>query len=119
MINENIESFLKEHSGIEEAYILVNELKVYLNCKNDFHPSVTIKVYKNTFSEQQPYTFKLSHYVKTPSQAGVYIPSITSYDSEILAISQAIKSLTTYINSAIAEGHKPSDDWLIPNQSWY
>ncbi|MBD2359235.1 hypothetical protein H6G41_32410 [Tolypothrix sp. FACHB-123] len=119
MSNENIEQFLKEHSDIVEAYILVNELKVYLNCKNDFQPSVTIKVYKNTILERQPYTFKLSHYIKTPAQAGVYIPSITSYDTEIMAIDQAIKSLTTFINSAIAEGYTASEDWLIPNQSWY
>lgn len=116
---EHIENLLREHPDIAEAYILVTEVKIYLKCKNNFYPSATIRVYKNTFSEREPYTFQLSHYVRTPIQAGSYTPSITSYDSETAAIRAAIDALTTFINSAIAEGHQPSDDWLIPNENWY
>lgn len=56
-----------------------------------------------------------SHYIKTPEQLDPYSPSRTSEDSEEAALNGAIASLTSYYETAVRKGHKPDDDWLVPN----
>jgi hypothetical protein len=119
-MSEDIKSLLKESPKVTEAYILLTEIKIYLNCKNDFRPCIKVRIYKNTTSEKEPYTYEPSHYVRTPLEAGLqpYRSSLKDRKTESDALEKAIEDVVSQINGAIDAGHEPSDDWLIPNENW-
>lgn len=62
------------------------------------------------------FNFKLSHYIKTPSQIGPYRPSRPWGDSKDYALNLAISAITQYYKEAIKEGYVPSNEWLHPSQ---
>ncbi len=117
-MSEDIKSLLKESPKVTQAYILLNEIKIYLKCENDFSPSIKVRIYKNTISEKEPYTYEVSHYVKTPLQHIPYYSSLKNRETESAAVEKAIGDVVSYINGAIDAGHEPSEDWLIPNENW-
>jgi hypothetical protein len=117
-MSEDIKSLLQESPKVTEAYILLTEIKIYLNCKNDFRPRIKVRIYENTFLESEPYTYELSHYVKTPLQFGSYVSNLNSLETESAAVEKAIEDVVSYINRAIDAGHEPSENWLIPNENW-
>ena len=58
------------------------------------------------------YNFNLSHFIKTPSQAGPYRPGRPWGDDEAYALHLAVTAITQYYNQAVKEGHSPSEEWL-------
>lgn len=58
----------------------------------------------------------MSHYIKTPEQAGAYRPSNPSGDYEAYALHRAITAITDYYDTAVKNGHTPDESWLIPNK---
>lgn len=117
-MSEDIIRLLKESPKVTEAYILLTEIKIHLNCKNNFTPFIKVRIYKNTISEKEPYTYEVSHYVKTPLQHIPYYSSLKNRESESAAVEKAIGDVVSYINGAIDAGHEPLEDWLIPNENW-
>ncbi|EAR4689395.1 hypothetical protein CC014_17995 [Salmonella enterica] len=114
-IDETID-FLNEHDEIAEFYVLRKEIKLFLDVGHDsFYPEIKIKIYKSSVIESQPYHFEVSHHVHTPIQASPYYPSRTSAPTEEEAISQAIRTTTSFLKTALAEGQEPDDTWLVPN----
>lgn len=109
---------LDENDEIAESYVLLREMKLYLDVSNDFHPCIKIKIYKSSSISGAPYHFEVSHHVHTPEQAGPYFPSRTFAESESEAIRQAIHTTTTFIKSAIRAGHEPQDNWLVPTDDF-
>ena len=107
---------LDENDEVMESYVLLREMKLYLDVGYDnFHPCIKVNIYKSSSLGGAPYHFEVSHYAHTPEQATPYHPSRTSAESESEAIRQAISTTTSYIKSAIRAGHEPSDQWLVPN----
>jgi hypothetical protein len=92
----------------------IKELDIDLGI-NDFKPNIKIKIYFNP-KEHFPFEFSLSHFVKTPTQADVYIPSLNPSKTEEEAIYLAKYAIENFVNGAIGVGYKPSQDWFIPNE---
>jgi len=119
MSEDKIISFLGNHKEVAESYVLLRELKVYLNVGHStFNPCIRIKLWKSGVHPQYPYHFTVSHHVHTPTQAGPYYPSRTQAASETEAITEAISTTTSFLKSAIQEGHEPSQTWLVPNNDF-
>lgn len=112
-----IAQILVDDKRIMESYVLVRELKLLLKFRDgDFSPTVRVKVYLTDPQSQMPYHFDTSHYVRTPDQATPYMTSRTMASSEEEAIDLAIRSLTSFIQQAIENGHTAHTDWLVPNE---
>lgn len=119
MLIENVIEHLAENREVIESYVLVREIKLYLDVGQDhFHPSIKVKIYKSSAIKQAPYHFEVSHHVHTPEQAAPYYTSITSAETENSAIERAISTTTSFIKSAIQAGREPSESWLIPNDEF-
>ncbi len=115
---DEVIAILDKNEEVTESYVLIREIKLLLNVNYDhFHPSIKIKIFKSS-ATKPPYHFEVSHYVKNPTQASAYQTSRAYEDTEELAIKKAISTTTFYIKTAIAEGHEPSEDWLIPNDDF-
>ena len=109
---------LDEHQEVMESYVLLREMKLYLDVGHDhFHPCIRVKIFKSSVLDD-PYHFEVSHHAHTPEQAAPYYPSRTSAESESEAIRQAIYTTTSFIKSAIRAGHEPQDNWLVPTDDF-
>ncbi|UXE62709.1 MAG: hypothetical protein KA717_08265 [Woronichinia naegeliana WA131] len=119
METDDVIALLDKHEYIAESYVLIRELKIFLNVGvNYFHPKIRIKIWKSNVMLKEPYHFTVSHNVRTPTQAAPYYPSITQAATESEAIRSAISATTKFLVSAIDGGHEPSDDWLVPNDDF-
>ena len=113
----DVVDFLDQEREVAEFYVLVRELKLFLDVGHDrYHPSIRVKIYRTLLNDSEMYSFDVSHHVHGPEQAGPYYPSRTTEDSEREAISRAISTTTSFIRSAINAGHEPSDKWLVSNE---
>jgi hypothetical protein len=119
METDEVIDLLDEHKYIVESYVLVRELKIFLNVGvDDFYPKIRIKIWKSSINSSEPFHFTVSHNVHTPTQFGPYYPSVAQAVTESQAIDSAISAITKFLVSAIKEGHEPSDDWLVPNEDF-
>lgn len=117
MKTDDLIDFLDQEDEVAEFYVLVRELKLFLDVGHeDFHPSIRVKIYRTLAGVAEMYSFDVSHHVHGPEQAGPYYPSNTTESSEEGAISRAIDTTTSFIKSAINAGHQPSNRWLVPNE---
>ena len=57
--------------------------------------------------------FRRSHAIKTPLQAGPYLPSRDFDDYPAYALHRAIDSITNYYRQAVRKGLTPSKEWLV------
>ena len=89
-------------------------IKEYQFTLKDIATTITIRLFKLLGSEKIHFT--QSHHIKTPTQAGAYITSRPYNDDIGSALSQAVSGLTQFYNEAVAAGHTPSGNWLIPNE---
>lgn len=116
MDTDEVVDHLAKEREVTEFYVLVRELKVYLDVGHDhYRPRIGIKIYKTILNGSELYHFDTSHHAHGPEQIGPYYPSRTTESTEEIAIDRAISSITSYIRSAISMGHQPSDKWLVPN----
>ncbi|TRU68962.1 MAG: hypothetical protein EWV55_22355 [Microcystis viridis Mv_BB_P_19951000_S69] len=119
METDEVIALLDKHKYIVESYVLVRELKIFLNVGAvHFYPKIRIKIWKSSVNSREPFHFTVSHNVHTPTQFGPYDPSVAQAVTESQAIHSAISAITTFLVSAINEGHEPSDDWLVPNEDF-
>jgi len=116
---EDAVKVLDEDDEVNESYVLLREIKAYLDVGHDFfHPRIKIKIYISNVTPSAPFHFEVSHNVHTPKQAGPYYPSRTSFESKCEAIRQAISTTTSFIKDALRAGHEPSENWLVPNDDF-
>ena len=117
MKTEEVVDYLDSEDEVSEFYVLIREIKAYLDVGHDtFHPCIKIKIYRTRLNEMDLFHFEVSHHVHGPEQAGPYMTSRTTEESERAAIDRAISSTTSFIKSSIQAGHTPSDKWLVPNE---
>lgn len=81
-------------------------------------PDVEVKIKLYKYADNTDIFFETSHYIHTPTQAGVYITSRNSARTEEIALEMAINTITNYYESAISDGYEPSIDWLQENESF-
>lgn len=109
---------LDDNSSIAESYVLVREIKMYLELDHDhYQPSVKLKVWKSS-SGPEPFQVEASRLVQTPTQGDPYRTSRPWAASEEEAIAAAIRSMVLFLKGAIREGHEPSESWLVPNPDY-
>ncbi len=100
-----------DSAGISEYG--ANDENTYWFSLRDIPIVVTVIVSKGKVAGLDGYNFKLSHYIKTPQQAGPYRPSRQWGDDKVYALHQAVSAITDYYDMAIKNGDKPSVEWLI------
>ena len=71
-------------------------------------PEVEIKIKLYKYIDREDICFKTNYFIQTPSQIGPYITSHNFAATEESALEMAIKTITSYYNNAIAEGHIPN-----------
>ncbi|EKO3494031.1 hypothetical protein LO872_000679 [Vibrio fluvialis] len=77
---------------------------------------IKITVVLSVNPQRGGFNFSLSHYIYTPTQSGVYRPSVSWGDDEAYALHLAVSAVTQHYDEAIKNGYEPSESWLIPNQ---
>ncbi|WP_160286840.1 hypothetical protein [Pseudomonas knackmussii] len=115
---QDICDYLEGHHRLSESYVLIREIKTFVETGSHFSPEVGIKIWKSNVLSGHPYHYELSHHVHTPTQAGPYYPSRTAAETETQAIDMAIDAFTSFLVSAIQAGHQPSEAWLVPNEDY-
>lgn len=115
---DNVIDHISTHREISELYVLVREIKLYLELEHEyFSPKIGIKIWKSDVLSDG-YHYTTSHNVHTPIQSSPYYPSRTSASSEIGAINAAIDSTTSFLKNAIDAGHEPDEEWLVSNEDY-
>jgi hypothetical protein len=67
---------------------------------------------------QHDFIFEQSHFIKTPAQYTAYAASQPFADDQAKATSDAVRSITSFYESATKRGHIPSESWFVANQSF-
>jgi|GEM_PF-1235057 len=67
--------------------------------------------------ERGGFSYRQSHYMKTPMQPQMYVPGVPWGDNLGYALTKFIGALQSDYNIAISAGHTPSTTWLVPNRS--
>jgi hypothetical protein len=62
------------------------------------------------------FVFEQSHFIKTPAQYTAYAASEPFAADPVKAVQDAVRSITTFYDSATKRGHKPSENWLVCNE---
>lgn len=81
-------------------------------------PEVEIKIRLYQYLDREDICFKTNYFIKTPIQISPYTTSNNFAPTEEIALERAIKTITSYYNSALAEGHIPNIGWLIKNTNY-
>ncbi len=105
-----------KYSHVSHPLLLVAEYSVWLDQLNE---RLGIRIWKMDVPlGGDSYQFTTSHEVHTPTQAGPYTPSAPYAATVEAALHKAIRSVSSYINDAVTQGHEPSSDWLVPNRRY-
>jgi hypothetical protein len=104
--------------GIIQASVLVSEHQFKLSAIDS--TIIHVRTYKNflTSLDVSRYTAETSHLIKTPL-VGLYTPNVLFHNDPQHALNRAVHGIVSYYESAVSNGHSPSDDWLVPNTSFY
>lgn len=81
-------------------------------------PEIKIKIKLYKYFDRDDICFSLSHFIHTPEQVTVYIPSSIFAETEEIAFERALKSITNYYNDAIKKGNTPEKEWLVENTNY-
>lgn len=119
MSAENVVEILEENDDVLESYVLIREIKMYLDIGHpSFHPEIKVKIFMSSAIPNHLFHFDVSHHVHTPEQAAPYYPSRTALEFEREAIGQAISTTTSFLKTALHLGHEPTESWLILNNDF-
>lgn len=81
-------------------------------------PTIRVRVFERESIGSTEWEYVCSHWIKTPSQAGVYTPSAPFGPSLRTAIEKAMRDYATFYLGAVRAGYKPDSSWLVPSSSW-
>jgi SAM-dependent methyltransferase len=62
--------------------------------------------------------FLVSRLIKTPAQYTAYAASQPFAEDQAKATSDAVRSITSFYESAMKRGHIPSESWFVANESF-
>jgi hypothetical protein len=101
-----------EHRELKDVRVLLKEASFYLgNLKTE----VRIRLYVRP-KDETTICFEQSHHLQTPMHTEHMSPGLDFGDSEEEAFHEAVTKLTDAYDMAVMSGHRPSEDWLVPNK---
>ena len=98
---------------LNDAKIHVREISFRLG---HLAPKIRIRLFR--YPGDKEVYFEQSHYIKTPEQTEVHLPTMKSDSNEAYALSYAVQGFTHSYEYAVEHGNEPSDAWLITNQDF-
>lgn len=101
-----------KHRNVKDVRILVREASFYLE---SLQTEIRIRLYIRPEDEQTLY-YETSHHLKTPLHRDRVASDRNYGASEAEAFHAAMTSLTDPYDDAVMSGHRPSEDWLVPNR---
>lgn len=110
----NIDKLTYNKNIVMELKQILGEYSFYLP---DI-PEVEIKIKLYKYVDRKDICFETNYFIQTPTQIGPYITSHNFAPIEEIALEMAIKTITSYYNSAITERYEPNIDWLVKNTSY-
>jgi hypothetical protein len=108
----SIDEILSDDS-FENVKIYIREISFNLK---ELSPVIKIRLYKQP--NDQRVFFEQSHFLDTPIQADPYRTSTPFADDEEGALRHAVRTFMDFFPAAVEQGHKPSDEWLVPNSDF-
>jgi hypothetical protein len=100
-----------DHPSVTMPRQIVGQYCFFLK---DIETEITIQISK--LIGEETVFFSQSHFIKTPLQPLPYKTSRPWNDSPGRALHQVVHALTQEYDAAVAAGHQPSEDWLVPNE---
>lgn len=82
----------------------------------DLTPKIIVKLFR--YPGDKEVYFEQSHFIQTPDQTSSDATPLKSDKNEAYALTHAVEALTHPYEAAVAQGHQPSDSWLIPNEDF-
>lgn len=119
--SQEILDFLDSLGSATESEVFIREIRLTLDIDHDwFTPNIKIKTWLSNVPAGEPYSYTISHYVKTPLQGAAYISSRTWGATEEEVIQNAISAFKNFLYLAIKEGLEPNEPepWLVPNETY-
>jgi len=119
--SQQVLDFLDSLGSVTESEILIREMRLSLDMDHDwFMPDIKIKTWLSNVPADEPYSYTISHYVKTPVQGSTYIPSRPWGATEEEVIQNAISAFKNFLHLAIKKGLEPNEPepWLVPNETY-
>lgn len=75
--------------------------------------SVRVRIYHNL--DDGHYEYDQSHFIQTPLQTDPEVGEITDHGSAETALAEAVGTMIKHYRAAVAAGHEPGIEWLLPN----
>ncbi len=101
------------HKVLRDIKIFVREVSFRLG---DLAPKIRTRLFR--YPGDKEIYFEQSHFLQTPDQTSPVVPPLKSDNSEAYALSHAVETLILSYEAAVASGHVPSEEWLIPNPDY-
>ena len=80
--------------------------------------TIHVRVFEREGFNGTEWEYTCSHWIKTPTQFGVYTPSAPFATSQQGAIEKAMRDYATFYSGAVSAGHEPDSSWFVPGNSW-
>ena len=101
-----------EHREVKDVRIFLKEASFYLG---RLKTEVRIRLYVRP-EEETTIHYEQSHRLRTPLQTDRAVSAEGSADTEEEAFQDAVQQLTDAYDLAVMSGHRPNEDWLVPNK---
>ena len=101
------------HKVLRDIKIFVREVSFRLG---DLAPKIRIRLFR--YPGDKEIYFEQSHFLQTPEQKSPVVPPLKSDNNEAYALTHAVETLILSYEAAVASGHEPSEEWLIPNPDY-
>ncbi|MGY0793102.1 hypothetical protein ACW7BJ_27360 [Azospirillum argentinense] len=83
-------------------------------------PKTTTVIRAYYMEERGGYTAHTDHLIHTPEQFGPYRNNgCYDYGRPDIAIKEAVRSLSSFYEGAVKEGHQPSNQWIVAGSDRY
>ena len=102
------------HPHIVSFHKFFSEYHIYFDV-GDERFRVSIRVYE---TDDGRYFFEQSHHIRTPVQDASQVVGLAKHDAAHVALSSAVRSITTYYEDAVDQGHAPRADWFVRNEDF-
>jgi len=101
------------HPLIHQQRFLITEMIFQLG---QIPTPIRIRCYREAGSERV--TCEQSHYLQTPLQAEPSFENSDDHPSVDAALAAITDEMVTRYRQAEQAGHRPNDDWLLPNRDF-
>jgi len=100
------------HRELKDVRVFVKEASFYLGA---LKTEIRVRLYVRPQDETTIH-YEQSHGLRTPLQRDQASAPSGAADSEEEAFAEAVSQLTEAYDLAVMSGHRPHEDWLVPNK---